>query len=308
MKKIKLFIFFAVIFFIGNYLFQNIQIIKSLLEVKSNFLLISSFVILIITFIIQVKVWKKIFWLNNIFLSYIQSLHLYSTAVLTAYIPGKLPGLFITAKYAGNLVESEGNSFISILMYQFMSLLSAFTVGSCFLVFSIKIKFILVKILICFLIILSSILTINPNNYFYLKKLLKKIFKKEIKYKNKANYIKSIIVFFQFSFIWILISFSICLLNSSIKGNLEFNDFIVFTPIFLFSQILGSIVFILPSGIGVFESAIYYGIQTFISIEDAIRLSAISRIFMIVPAFLVFFSDSSLFLYKRLFIKKNIRM
>ena len=74
------------------------------------------------------------------------------------------------------------------------------------------------------------------------------------------------------------------------------------------TEILGSIVFILPSGIGVFESAIYYGIQTFISIEDAIRLSAISRIFMIVPAFLVFFSDSSLFLYKRLFIKKNIRM
>ena len=291
MKKLKSLIYTIVIFFFGRYIFKNIDIILSLLEINSYVFLYFAFFLLTLAFFIQVDIWKNIFYLNNISLTYLQSIRIYSTAVMTAYIPGKIPGIYLTAKYTNNILKKEKNTFISIIIYQLMSLLSAGLIGFLFLIINLNIDFVIIKIFLMLGVIIFAILFVNPTNYVFLTKLIKKFFKKGIKYKIKGTYIQNIYILSKLAFVWIIISFSINLLNSSIKGYFDFNHFLIFTSIFLFSQILGAIIFILPSGIGIFESSIYYGVQTFISIEDAIRLSVISRLFIIVPAFCVFFID-----------------
>ena len=301
MKNIKTIIFIVVIFFISRYIINNLETLKSLFEIKSYLLLFNSFFIIITTFFVQVSVYKEIFGLNNVSLKFFQALRIYSTAVMTAYIPGKLPGVYLTAKYAKNFNKKEKNSFISIVIYQLLSLVSCAFVGSLFVIFLLKLNSIFLKLFLSFFIIFATILLVNPRNYTFIKTSLKKIFGKEIKYKIKGTYLDNIKILCKLSLSWIFITFSISLLNSSITGYWIFGEYLAFTAVFLFSQILGSIVFILPSGLGVFESAMYYGVQTFISIDDAIRLSAISRIFMLIPAFLVFFIDFLLIT----FLKKN---
>ena len=305
MKKIKIIISSIVLFFISRYVVINIEVLQSLLQVKSYYFLFLSFFILTLAFLIQVKIWKKVFLLNKIYLSFYQSLQIYSTAVMTAYIPGKLPGLYLTSKYANNLIKKDKNIFLSIIFYQLSSLFSAAIVGSIYFVLILNVKFYIIKILIIFTLIITIILFVNPYNYIFLQKIIKKIFKRDIRYKIQTTFSKNIYIISQLSFVWALISLSISLLNSSIKGYWDIDEYLIFSVVFLFSQILGAIIFILPSGIGVFESAIFFGVKTFISIEDSIRLAAISRLFMIVPAFLVFINELLLSLIRRKKISKK---
>ena len=65
-------------------------------------------------------------------------------------------------------------------------------------------------------------------------------------------------------------------------------DILKLISIFFLSYLLGALTFIVPSGLGVFEVVIYFGLQNIMDENMALTLAACIRLIMVIPAILYF--------------------
>jgi uncharacterized membrane protein YbhN (UPF0104 family) len=280
--------YLIVLIFLGKFAYSSkLTIDEANMTISVSYFL-SAFLIIFLAFFFQVAAWKKTFSMYGIFFSYSTNLNIYTMAVLSAYIPGKIPGIIITANAAAKMGASRVVASIAMLVYQLMSLISAGTLAVIIFVFVSQKQTNSIFIMFLIFIISSCLLLIRQNTLNWLMKSVMKLFKRGPHVAIEASYQQKVALFSLFFVAWSLVSCAIGLLYCAIADPAPINVLMLISAIFLVSQISGSLIFILPSGMGVYEIIFYFSLVSFFPEKQLIALVALSRVLLVSPSILVY--------------------
>ena len=216
-------------------------------------------------------------------------MYLFSLSALLAYIPGKVPGLLLTANIGKKFNISPYLLGIGIFHFHLLSL------GTVLFLFLITLSSILTIqtsiyfILLIFLLFISLVIMIHKILYLnkYLNYLIKK-FNIQIDFSLNIKKEKILKILFLLCVAWIMISIGFFCLSLIEINFLKKIDILKLISIFFLSYLFGALTFIVPSGLGVFEVVIYFGLQNIMDENMALTLAACIRLIMITPAILSF--------------------
>jgi len=242
-----------------------------------------------ICFIFQVIVWKYIFGINRCTLTYRQLFSLYCTAALTAYIPSKIPGIFITAEQAAEFGVRRVNSVISMVLFQIMSLVSAGFVGVGFALFASS--HVIESTIIWALLFISPVILFGVLRCRVIDKIVNYLairVGKDVVSINANEQIKIsaksyLLMLVMFCGVWIFQVIIMSVLVWGVAGQFHYENIGTIGAAFLFSYLLGNLAIFLPSGMGVFEAGLFVGLKKILGFEQAMSVAALSRIVMVTP-------------------------
>ena len=208
-------------------------------------------------------------------------------AVITSYIPGKLPGILITAQLGKKYGASRLISSVAMLMYQVMSLVSAGAIALVCL-WSTNLHGVWgLTGLVAFAMALGLFI-VRPFSLNWFIRIAIRLLKREAEFSVRTTGAQNATLFLLLGFAWLLLALAISLLCAAVLGERGIDGFFTLTGIFLSSQVVGAVLVMAPSGLGVFEAAMYFGLRQAFSEHVALALAALSRLVMVMPALIVY--------------------
>lgn len=277
--------YFTVSTFILMFINRALDESNNIYSLEYTYLILCALIFVVAAYFIQLIAWYFCLSENNSNITKFNSSYLFSVAVLTAYIPGKIPGLLITANLSKKYGYKAFEIGASMINYQLSSLIivSLLSLFMLLVLLAIKFNFIFITLIFIIPILLVTII----NNSHLLNKLINFVLFK-FKYSKNINITigktKLLKIFLALILAWILISFAFTTLSLLELNTLSGTIIVQLFFTFLISILISSLAFFVPSGLGVFELALYVGLQNIISEPVALAVAAFTRLIMIVPA------------------------
>ena len=274
----------------GRYIYINWSEIKNLEWNVDYQILISSFFLLCIPFIMMAFGWYMILRILNSITNPLQCMRIYTLSQLARYIPGKIFMFIGRVILAERMGVKKSTSVLSVFFEAIISTSGAFFAILILYVFSSKIKIEWLNPMKIGLLIGGGLLILNPK---FIKIILNKIY--QIRYAREFDfpsinfgYYKIILLCFYYVIIWVLVGISFYLLVSSFLGELISLKVVFDIPcIFLISWIVGFLSFITPGGIGVREAIMTIGLAQILPLHLVSIIAIISRIWFTIGEVLV---------------------
>jgi hypothetical protein len=280
--------YLIVLIFLGKFAYSSKLTIDDANITISVSYFLSAFFFILVAFFFQVAAWKRTFTMHGISFSHTTNLNIYTMAVLSAYIPGKIPGVIITANAAAKIGASRFAASLAMLVYQLMSLIAAGTLAVIIFAFVSQKQINPIFTIFLIFIIATCLVLIRQNTLNWLMKSVIKLLKRGPHVAIEASYKQKLALFSLFFLAWSMISCAIGLLYCAIVEPTPIDVLMLVSAIFLVSQISGSLVFILPSGMGVYEIIFYFSLVSLFPEKQLVALVALSRVLLVSPSILVY--------------------
>lgn len=299
-KLVSIFAYIITLSFILIFLYRASSNSFDFVEIKYLPIILFSISLIFLAFYIQLHAWKLSISHAGNKINFSQTSYLFCVAVLTAYIPGKIPGLLITATSAKKFGQSPIVFGLGVFNFQILSISIVFFLSCIFMSILLSINidnyfFLLtILILIIYVTLLQNSKILNIILNFVLKKLNLDT-KYNVKFTNKILFKIANL----FILCWLLISFSFVTLAYLEIVDFNVSNILKLIIIFLIGYFLGVVSIIFPSGLGVFEVIIYFGLQNLLTEPTALAIALFTRIIMILPACLTFLTYKVYFLMNK---------
>lgn len=287
-KLLTLFAICTVLYFFGKFLLIYGSRAESVIGAMAPVFFIAAVGMVFVAFFLQISAWHLSFTMNGVLFNRLISSYLYCAAVLAAYIPGKIPGILVTAQLAKDHGSPRLGSTISIVTYQVMSLVACGAMSLVFLGMAAEQSAVGIEVSIVFLVIVGGLFVTRSAYLNWMIQKVARALKKDVGSAIKTSFAENALLFLTLCVVWAVMVIMVNLLRSAVIGSLNFDGFAMLGAAFLLSQILGAIVILVPSGIGVFETSFYLSVRHAFSEEEAIALVALSRLVMVIPAALCY--------------------
>ena len=254
-KLISIFAYIITLSFILIFLYRASLNSFDFVDITYLPIILFSISLISIAFYIQLHAWKLSINHAGNKINFLQASYLFCVAVLTAYIPGKIPGLLITASSSKKFGQSPLVFGLGIFNFQLLSISIVFfllcILISILLSINIDNYFLLLTILIfiIYIILLQNSETLNVFLNFFLKKLNLNN-KYNVKFTNKILFKIANL----FILCWLLISFSFVSLAYLEIVSFNVSNILKLIIIFLLGYFLGVVSIIFPSGLGFLKS------------------------------------------------------
>lgn len=280
----------AFLYFFGRFVLSYSARAEDLIGTIAPSWLLIAIATVFFGFFLQVRAWSLSFMMNEVALSKLTSLYLFCTAALAAYIPGKIPGVLITAELAKDHGVSRLESSVAIVVYQVMSLVACGIMGLVFLVMTASWRQVSIEVVIIIGVVGVGLFVAQPANLNWIIQTGARLFISDVTAKEvRVGFDKLALLLLHLCAVWTVSAIMVNLLRSAIIGDLALENFATVATVFLFSYVLGAAVVIVPSGIGVFETSLYFGLRQALSEEEAVAIAALSRLIMVIPPLSCYF-------------------
>lgn len=197
---------------------------------------------------------------------------------LLAYIPGKIIGWIGVSKHSSKINLSASSILWTLLLFQVYSFISAGLVSLAL------INFINLEISSLFIIIVTIIfgfifLIFSNKIKLILLKILNLIKKVPNTSNQNISFNKNIINILLYTISWLIMGFTLwCIISSLTKEVISLPEVVI---IFIISYIFAQLTIVVPAGLGVLEAGLILLLSRIISIEIAIYSVAAFRILII---------------------------
>lgn len=271
-----------IFYFLGRGLLANWSQVKEYEWEFDYFLLGISFVLIILTYLAWVEIWRKLLKRSGHILNFKKMFKIWFLANLGKYLPGKV-WAFLGMLY---LLEKEGvakSKGLSVaILAQALSVLSGLLVALLFLRYSYYQRFFAqspgVTVVILLVLVGIAVLVFYPKLLEGIINLALRILKKETIILNlKAKNILFILLLYCGS--WFLSGFVFWVFIKSITP-VSLGIYLSLTGAFAGSFSLGFLAFFAPGGIGVREGILVVLLSNFFPTPVAILISLLSRVWI----------------------------
>ena len=257
--------------FLSIYLYKHNLIVK--IKIESILLFVSSFVILILGFIIEAYATYVFLRINKYDIQYKEAFILNGKFILAKYIPGKFGIVVGKASYLNSRYSYKSKDLIQkLIIYHILALFAALFVSYVNLYFILKQYYPLVIIIFPILLltlIVFSFPRVQESTLRFMASILK------LKFGKSINHLSIIYGFSILVLVWLLWCFGFYFLITSLGVSISISTGFFFA----FAAVAGIVAIIAPGGIGVREGILVFGLVLYgVSKEIAISVCAFSRI------------------------------
>lgn len=258
----------VVAFIIVKILYENWSKLKDYSFQFNPLLLILSFLLLIIYFLLSVYGWKRCLKLLGIKIKYLKTAGIWFSSQLMRYIPGNIWFVFGRTEQLKKEEFPREITVLSSVIETIFILMGSATLFLVYILFILKQFYLIIPLIILGLIFLHPKILLPITNFFL------KIIKKP-KLEIKIKYWKMLLLYLYYASIQILEGLAFALLVSSFVKDVPF---LILIAIFEGAWILGYLTFLTPSGLGAREGFMILLLKPYFPIEICVMISLISRI------------------------------
>jgi uncharacterized membrane protein YbhN (UPF0104 family) len=279
------------IFFLFSFIFIIFLLVRNLnkvdlraIKINYHYLLIS-LLLLIAFYVFSGLIYYYIVKKFGFKLPIIKVLKIRILSDFGRYIPGKVWFLGGRIYFFGKEGEDKMKVLLSVYIELILLVMSGFFLGILFIgkeLFNLNIY------LLLFIIILLTLLALNKYIIVRMINLIKRLLRKEITQFDFIKYVDLIKIFCLYLISWLVVFLAFyCFVNSLI--NVSVNNIFFLGGAMALSWLIGFLVLIAPSGMGVREGTLYYLLIKKFTPSSATLISVLSRIWLIIAEIATFF-------------------
>lgn len=261
-----------VLIFLSIEVKQNLNLISKAFQAMSAIYVLASFLITIISVLVGVISWHLI--LNHGLAKFPKDLtyRIYLIGQLAKYVPGGLWVYIFQMRLALPFGISKQRIFITSIAYLIISMSSGAMIG----IFAIPTAIQLNEAFGWLYLITPAILfLLYPTIFNWIMNSLFRFMKKQ-RNLNNLKFSEIVPSYFVGLLNWLLLGTQLTFLTLSFS-TLKFFDFIEITALMSLAMIIGQVLFFFPSGIGARELVIIFGLQKWVTYEEALTIALVSR-------------------------------
>lgn len=226
------------------------------------------------------SLWHYITKLNDCSIGYEKAVTSYLYSILGKYIPGKV--FMLAARLTYYKEENAPLSKVTVCFF----IENVCTLLGAAMLFIVSLLFFPNEVLenykwITIALIAAFFVCIHPKIINLLLKLIGKIFKKNLMIPMKYSQMLKVVLLFIAN--WLIVGIGFFILTQSIYPDIQMSEMLYCAGIWGVSAIMGILAIFAPSGIGVREGIMIWGLSQIMPLEYAMVISVVSRLWQTIP-------------------------
>jgi len=285
-KALSIVFAIAILFYIMQYIYKNIDEIGKYQYKMNWYYLLSSFFVCFVYLINQSIIWYAITKMNNCNISFLKTIFYRVYSDFGKYLPGKVWGYAMLFHVYVEEKKSQTKVSFSFFFELIASVLAAFIIFI-FSFFFVEIQLFMEYRLISIVALLFLLVLLHPSILEYLSNIVLKILKRTyIKFELSYTDVLQIVFFYICNWLIFGISF-ILFVNSFIPVSLNYYFYI--TGAVAISGLIGMFAIFVPAGLGVRESVMIVALAEIMLKSLSGIIAILSRLWLTASEIFVFF-------------------